>query len=133
MTPTELKESKDQLKDFLSKGFIHPSWTMRMRIDYRYLNKVKVKKKYLLSCINVLFDQLQGTLFFSKIDMRSRYHKLKIKASYIPKNVIRNRYGHYEFVVMSMGLSNTATIFMELMNRCFDHTLNLFYCILMSP
>ncbi|XP_070049823.1 uncharacterized protein [Nicotiana tomentosiformis] len=134
MAPVELKELKEQLQELLEKGFIRPSvspWgapnlfvkkkdgTMRMCIDYRQLNKVTIKNKYPLPRIDDLFDQLQGAMVFFKIDLRSGYHQLKIRDSDILKTAFRNRYGHYEFLVMSFGLTNAPTTFMHLMNSVF--------------
>ena len=112
MAPTELKELKVQLQELLDKKFIRPRtlpWgapilfvkmkdgSLRLCIDYRELNKVTVKNKYPLPRIDDLFDQLQGARVFSKIDLRSGYHQLKVKPENIDKTVFRTRYGHYEF------------------------------------
>ena len=128
MAPAELREVKAQLQVLLSKGFIRPSafpWgalvlfvkkkdgSFRMCIDYKQLNKVNVKNKYPLPHIDNLFDQLQGACTFSKIDLRSNYHQLKIRAADVPKIAFRTRYGHYEFLVMSFGLTNAPCCFHE--------------------
>ena len=134
MAPVEIKELKLQLQELLEKGFIRPSvspWgahvlfvkkkdgTLRLCIDYRQLNKLTVKNKYLLPKINDLFDQLKGASIFSKIDLRSRYHQLRIKDMDVHKTAFRTRYGHYEFLVMSFILTNAPTAFIDLMNRVF--------------
>ncbi|KAL0550473.1 hypothetical protein IC582_014992 [Cucumis melo] len=144
MAPAELKELKVQLQELLDKGFIRPSvspWgapvlfvkkkdgSMRLCIDYRELNKVTVKNRYPLPRIDDLFDQLQGATVFSKIDLRSGYHQLRIKEEDIPKTAFRSRYGHYEFIVMSFGLTNDPAVFMDLMNRVFREFLDTFVIV----
>ena len=134
MAATELKELNLQLQELLEKGYIRPSvssWgapvlfvkkkdgTLRLCINYKQLNKLTVKNKYLLPRIDDLFDQLKGTSIFSKIDLQSRYHQLRIKDVDVHKTAFRTRYGHYEFLVMPFGLTNAPTAFMDLMNRVF--------------
>ncbi|GJT45665.1 putative reverse transcriptase domain-containing protein [Tanacetum coccineum] len=127
-----MKELAEQLQELTDKGFIRPSsspWgapvlfvkkkdgSFRMCIDYRELNKLTVKNRYPLPRIDDLFDQLQGSSIYSKIDLRSGYHQLRVREEDIPKTAFRTRYGHYEFQVMSFGLTNAPAVFIDLMNR----------------
>ena len=93
------------------------------------LNKVTIKNRYPLPRIDDLFDQLQEASHFSKIDLRSGYHELKIKREDIPKTAFRTRYGHYEFLVLPFGLTNTPAALMDLMNRVFKPYLDKFVVV----
>ncbi|GJT65882.1 putative reverse transcriptase domain-containing protein [Tanacetum coccineum] len=132
LAPSEMKELSEQLKELSDKGFIRPSsspWgapvlfvkkkdgSFQMCIDYQGLNKLTVKNCYPLPRINDLLDQLQGSSVYSKIDLRSGYHQLRVREEDIPKTAFRTRYGHYEFQVMPFGLTNAPAVFMDLMNR----------------
>ncbi|GJU35225.1 putative reverse transcriptase domain-containing protein [Tanacetum coccineum] len=132
LAPSEMKELSEQLKELSDKGFIRPSsspWgapvlfvkkkdrSFRMCIDYRELNKLTVKNRYPLPRIDDLFDQLQGSSVYSKIDLRLGYHQLRVREEDIPKTAFRTRYGHYEFQVMPFGLTNAPAVFMKLINR----------------
>ena len=100
-----------------------------MCIDYMRLNKVTIKNKYPIPRIDDMFDQLQGACVFSKIDLRFGYHKLKIRATDMPKTVFQTKYGHYEFLFMSFRLTNAPAAFMSLMNGIFKPYLDLFVIV----
>ena len=132
LAPDEMQELSSQLNELLKKRFIRPSFSpwgapvlfvkkkdgsFRMCIGYRELNKLTIKNRYPLPRIDDLFDQLQGANYFSKIDLRSGYHQLRVLEEDVPKTTFRTRYRHYEFVVMPFGLTNAPAVFMDLMNR----------------
>nr|GEW48303.1 putative reverse transcriptase domain-containing protein [Tanacetum cinerariifolium] len=132
LTPSEMKELSVQLQELLEEGFIRSSsspWgapvlfvkkkdgSFQMYIDYRELNKLTIKNRYPLPRIDDLFDQLQGSSVYSKIDLRSGYHQLRIKEEDIPITTFTTRYGHFEFQVMPFGLTNAPVVFMDIMNR----------------
>jgi hypothetical protein len=144
MPPNELAELKTQLQDLLEKGFIRPSsspWgcpaifvkkkdqTLRMCVDYRPLNEVTIKNKYPLPRIDILFDQLTGVRVFSKIDLRSGYHQICIRPEDIPKTAFTTRYGLFEYLVMSFGLTNALAHFTYLMNSVFMSDLDKFVVV----
>ncbi|GJU00235.1 retrotransposon protein, putative, ty3-gypsy subclass [Tanacetum coccineum] len=135
-----------QLQELQDKGFIRPShspWgapvlfvkkkdgSFRMCIDYRELNKLTVKNRYPLPRIDDLFDQPQGSRYFSKIDLRSGYHQLRVHEDDIPKTAFRTRYRHFEFTVMPFGLTNAPAVFMDLMNRVCKPYLDKFVTVFM--
>jgi hypothetical protein len=144
MTREELAELKIQLKDLRDKGYIIPSsspWgclalfvkkeyeALRLCVDYRPLNVITIKNKCPLPRIDILFDQLAGAQVFSKIDLRSSYHQIKIRAEDIPKTTFSTRYGLHEYLVMSFGLTNARAHFMYLMNSEFMEELDKFIVV----
>jgi hypothetical protein len=144
MSPLELIELKVQLQDLLDKGFICPSsspWgcptlfvlkkdkDLHLCVDYRPLNAVTIKNKYPLPHIDILFDWLAGAQVLSKIDLRSDYHQIKIRAEDILKTAFTMRYGLYEYLVMSFGLTNVLAHFMYLMNSVFMPELDRFVVV----
>jgi hypothetical protein len=140
----EFVQLKKQIYELLEKSYIRPCtspWaspvlfvekkdgTKRMCIDYRSLNEVTIKNKYLLPRIKDLFDQLRGASVFSKIDLRSGYHQLRIRPSDIPRTAFITKYGLYEFTVMSFGLTNAPAYFIYLMNSVLMDYLNKFVVV----
>ena len=144
MALVELQELKVQIQGLLDKGFIRPStspWgapvlfakkkdkTLRLCIDYRQLNRVTIKNRYPLPRIDDLFDQLRGVRVYSKIDLHTRYHQLRVRGADIPKTGFRKRYGHFEFTMMPFGLTNAPAAFMDLMHKVFHPYLDRFVVV----
>ena len=132
------------MEEFLNKGFIRPStspWgvpvlfvkkkdgSLQLCIDYRQLNQAIIRNQYPLHLIDKLFDQLQGSRVYHKIDLRSGYHQLKVRENDVSKTAFRTRYGHYEFLVMQFGLNNAPAAFMDLMNSVFSPYLDKFVIV----
>jgi hypothetical protein len=147
MSPPELDELKRQLIDLIEHGFIRPSkspygapvlfvkkkdGSMRMCVDYRALNKITIKNKYPLPRVDELFDRLRGAQYFSKIDLRSGYHQVKIADEDVHKTAFRTRYGHYEFLVLPFGLTNAPATFMHMMQLLFKDQLDDFVIVFLD-
>src|SRR5277367_6328261 len=139
-----MNELKRQLAELLEKGFIRPSvflfdasvlfvhkkeGTLRLCVDYRALNKITIKNRYPLPRIDELMDRLAGAKYFSKIDLYSGYHQIRIKEDDIPKTAFRTHYSHYEFLVLPFGLTNAPATFMTLMNNIFHNYLDKFVIV----
>nr|GEV41706.1 putative reverse transcriptase domain-containing protein [Tanacetum cinerariifolium] len=144
LAPIEMQELSNQLKELPDKGFIRPSsspsgapvlfvkkkdGSFRICVDYRERNKLTIKNRYPLLRINDLFDQLQGSRYFLKIDLRSGYHLLRVREEDIPKTAFRTRYEYFEFTVMPFGLTNAPAVFMDLMNRVCKSYLDKFVIV----
>ena len=144
MNILEINKLKLQFQELIDKNYVRPSvshWgapvlfvkkkymTLRLCIDYRQLNKITIKNRYPLPCIDDLFDKIHRATIFSKIDLRSGYHQVIIKDEDIFKTMLRTRYMHYEFVVMPLGITNAPTTFMCLMNSVLTKYLDKFLVI----
>ena len=147
LSATELAELKKQLDELIKAGFIRPSkspfgapilfvkkkdGTMRMCVDYRALNNISIKNSYPLPRVDELFDRLQGAKYFSKIDLRSGYHQIRIAEGDEPKTAFRTRYGHFEFLVLPFGLTNAPATFMHLMHQAFRQYLDDFVLVFLD-
>jgi hypothetical protein len=144
MPEAELKELRKQLDELLAAGFIRQSvspygapilfvkkkdGSLRMFVDYRMLNKINNNNRYPLPRIDDLLDRLHGAKYFTKLDLASGYHQIRIKEEDVPKTFFRSRYGHYEYLVMPFGLCNAPATFQRLMNEVFRGELDDFVLV----
>jgi hypothetical protein len=144
LTYKEMNELKNQLTELLKKGFIRPSvspygapvlfvhkkdGTLRLCVDYRALNKITIKNRYPLPRVEDLTDRLTGAKYFTKIDLYSGYHQVRIREEDVPKTAFRTRYGHFEFLVLPFGLTNAPATFMTMMNDIFCEFLDQFVVV----
>ncbi|GIL46319.1 hypothetical protein Vafri_3330, partial [Volvox africanus] len=141
LSPLELDEVKRQVTDLLAKGMIRPSTSpysapilfvgkkdgsLRMCIDYRGLNAATVKNRYPLPRVDDLLDKLKGSAYFSSIDLQQGYNQIRIAESDIPKTAFRTPFGHFEYTVLSFGLTNAPATFQAVMDRMFRPYINRF-------
>ena len=146
-TNRELEELKKQLAELVEQGFIRPSESaygapilfvkkkdggLRLCVDYRALNDITVKNKYMLPRMDELFDRVHGAKFFSKIDLRTGFHQIKVAEQDIHKTAFRTRYGHFEYLVLPMGLTNAPATFQHLMNHTFRDFLDDFVLVFLD-
>ena len=136
LSPLEMAEAKSQIKDLLQKGFIQPrqspfgapslivqkkDGSLRMCIDYRALNAIRLRNRYPLPNISDLLDRFAGVKVFSSLDLASGYYRIKIGKDDVPKTAFTTPFGHYEFKALSFGLTNAPTTFQAVMNKIFGH------------
>ena len=144
LSPLEIEEAKKQIKEYIHKGWIEPSSSpngspilfvkkkdggLRMVIDYRALNKLTIKNRYPLPRIDDLFDQLADSCVFSSLDLSQGYHQIRILEEDVPKTTFRVPFGHYQFKVLSFGLTNALTTFLSVINRIFHQYLRKFVLV----
>ena len=147
MSTQALDELKTQLKELTEHGYIQPSVSpfgapvlfvpkkdggFRMCVDYRALNKATIRNRYPLPRIDELLDRLGDARFFTKIDLRSGYHQIRVHPDDVPKTAFRTRYGHFEFLVLPFGLTNAPATFMHLMHSIFREHVDAFVIIFLD-